>query len=120
MGLLSAQIVFAQNVAELLMYIHECKYGCTLGEAWRTPEMAAIYKAQGKGIVDSQHCKKLAIDINLFKDGKYLSDSKDHKPFGDFWESLHPLNRWGGDWDGDDCIDPGDNDGNHYEMRVPA
>jgi hypothetical protein len=80
--------------------------------------MAAIYARNGKGISKSQHLVRLAADLNLFKDGVYLPQSQDHKPFGDYWESLDPLNRWGGDWDGDDQVDPDDNDGNHYERRL--
>ena len=44
---------------------------------------------------------------NLFKDGVFLTSSEAHRPFGDYWETLNPDNRWGGMW----------NDGNHYEMK---
>jgi len=46
--------------------------------------------------------KRLAIDLNLFKDGEYLTDTEDHRFLGEFWESLGGT--WGGRWD----------DGNHY------
>lgn len=54
----------------------------------------------------SFHYSKLAIDINLFRDGKYLSATSDHKKFGIFWENLHPDCTWGGDF----------KDGNHYSF----
>jgi hypothetical protein len=117
MSLSGKQQVFAYNFALLLMFIKREGYGCSLGEVWRTPEMAILYAKKGMGIVDSQHCKKLAADINLFKDGVYLPNSSSHTIFGQYWETLHPDNRWGGDWNGNDKVDPGDDDGCHYEMR---
>jgi hypothetical protein len=69
--------------------------------------MADLYAKQGKGIKNSLHLKRLAIDLNLFKDGAYLSDTESHRPFGEWWEAQDPLNRWGGRF----------KDGNHYEMR---
>ena len=109
MELEELQFEFAQNVASLIQYIYGKGYRVTLGEAWRPPEMAQIYAKEGKGIVDSQHTKRLAIDINLFdKDGKYLSETKDYKWVGDYWKSLNGANRAG-------CDFPR-GDGNHFEM----
>lgn len=101
------QQIFAVNVAHLILHINECGYSCTFGEAWRTPEMAAIYAQQGKGIKNSLHCIRLAVDLNLFKDGVYLPNGEAHRPFAEYWESLNTLNRSG--------IHFGD--ANHYEMR---
>ena len=115
MKLSEQQSEFARDVAKLIDYIDESGYSCTLGEAYRTPEQAAIYAKQGKGINDSLHCKRLAVDINLFSPkGEYLQDSKSYNPFGIFWESLHPANRWGGNF-----VKHGGkiNDGNHFERK---
>ena len=60
------QAMFAQNVARLIEYIFKTGYYCTLGECWRSPEQAEIYVKQGKGIKNSLHCQRLAIDLNLF------------------------------------------------------
>jgi hypothetical protein len=118
MGLAMRQMVFAGNFAKLVARIYNTPgHSCTIGEVWRTPEMAKLYAERGIGIIGSQHCKKLACDINLFIDGVFQEDGQAHKPFGDYWELLNPDNRWGGDWDGDDVVDPGDDDGNHYEMK---
>ena len=106
MALTTLQFTFARNVSRLIEYIFACGYTCTLGEALRTQEMADLYAAQGKGIKNSLHLKKLAIDLNLFKDGIYLPDTESHRPFGEWWEQLHPDNRWGGRF----------KDGNHYSM----
>ncbi len=101
------QQIFAVNVAHLILHINECGYSCTFGEAWRPPEVAAIYAQQGKGIKNSLHCIRLAVDLNLFKDGVYLPTTEAYKFAGEYWESLNSLNRWGGRF----------NDGNHFEMR---
>lgn len=108
MKLRELQEIFAFNITNLIKQIYGQGFTCTLGEAWRPPEMAKIYEREGKGIFHSLHCDRLALDINLFKDGKYLSESSAHKPFGDIWEGMHENNRWGGRY----------KDGNHYEMLL--
>lgn len=91
------QALFADNIAQLILEIGKRGYHCTFGEALRTPEQAEIYAKQGKGIKDSLHCKKLAVDLNLFtNDYLYITDYKEYEQFGDFWESLSDSNRWGG------------------------
>jgi len=110
MKLGKAQEIFALNIAQLIIIIFKFGFTCTLGEAHRPPEMAEIYEKQGKGIKDSLHCMRLALDINLFQNGKYLTKTANHKVFGDIWEILHPNNRWGGRFKR--------KDGNHYEMNL--
>ena len=108
MNLSDKQRLFAQDVAKLITYIFEKGYSCTLGEVYRTAEQAAWYADKGSGIKDSLHCKRLAVDINLFSPkGEYLTRSEEHTPFGEYWESLSDKNRWGGRF----------NDGNHYERQ---
>lgn len=102
------QQTFVLNVAELIRYIDGCGFACTFGEAWRPEWVAKKYAEERKGIEKSLHIIRLAIDLNLFKEGKYLSNSGAHKPFGDYWEGLHPNNNWGGRY----------GDGNHYEMLL--
>ena len=105
------QAIFAKNVALLIQFIFNSGYYCTLGEAFRTHEQALIYAANGQGIVDSQHCDRLAIDLNLFSlKGKYKKKTEDYLHFGEYWEKLHPDNRWGGRWKHRP-------DGNHFQMQ---
>ena len=59
-----------------------------------------------KHMKNSLHFEGLAIDIDLFKDGVYLTKTDDHLIFGQFWESLDDSCRWGGRW----------GDGNHYSL----
>ena len=111
MTLLEQQMIFARNIGLLLQFISKSPYKCTLGEVYRTPKQAALNAQEGSGIVNSLHCERLAIDINLFKDGKYLKDSKDYATIGAYWKSLHILNSWGGDFH----TRP---DGNHFQMQL--
>lgn len=110
MNLSKEQQLFAKDVGTLINYIYSSGYSATFGEAFRTHEQAVIYAHEGKGIKDSLHCDRLAIDLNLFKDSNYLTDFKDYERFGCFWESLDAKNRWGGRFK--PLIDS-----NHFERR---
>jgi hypothetical protein len=111
MELLKNQITFAQNVAYLIMHINELGYGCTFGETFRSKEQAEIYAKQCKGIVDSLHCKRLAVDLNLFNsNGEYLVDYESYHTLGNYWKTLNVNNRWGGDFK--NLVDS-----NHFEMQ---
>jgi len=88
----SKQQKFTRMVGLLIAFATQRGYGLTFGDAWAN----AGHK---KG---SFHYKRLAIDLNLFKDGEYLYKTVDHLPLGEFWESI------GGTWGGRF------NDGNHY------
>lgn len=102
------QRIFSANVAKLIQWAYSNGYGITGGEWYRPQEMAKIYADRGIGIVDSLHTMKLAIDLNLFVAGKYMTDSEAYRPLGEYWESLDPKNRWGGRFKRPD--------GNHFEM----
>ena len=62
-----------------------------------------------KHMEGSLHYEGLAWDIDLTKDGVYLTDTMDHHVFGVFWESLHFDCRWGGRF-------KKGADGNHYSI----
>ena len=99
------QRLFTRMLADLIRHAYEQGYELTLGEAYRTPEQAALNAASGKGIANSLHTVRLAIDLNLFKDGKWLQNTEDHKPLGEYWESIGGA--WGGRF----------RDGNHYSLE---
>jgi len=88
---------FAHMVGLLILYIYSRGYEATLGDAF----------AHDGHKDDSFHYKKLAIDFNLFLDGVYLTETKDHREFGEYWESI------GGTWGGRFKSVRG-GDGNHY------
>jgi len=92
-GLRYRQSQFALMVAILIIFIYLKGYECTFGDAY----------ARDGHKKDSFHYKRLAIDLNLFLDGEYLTKTEDHAPIGKFWKFLGGT--WGGDWG---------NDGNHY------
>jgi len=106
MTLRQKQSLFTFLVARLIIFAKDNGYEITLGEAKRTTEQAALNAKKGIGIKNSLHIKQLAIDLNLFKDGKYLSSTESHRLLGEWWERQHSLCRWGGRW----------SDGNHYEV----
>jgi hypothetical protein len=87
---------FAGLVALLILRAIDMGYTVRLGEAYRAPEQAALDASKGIGISNSLHTKRLAIDLMLFKDGAYLTDSKDYQPLGEWWEGQTPECCWGG------------------------
>lgn len=89
---------FAQSVALLIQKAAELGFGVTFGEAYRTPEQAARNAATGAGISNSLHIDRLAIDINLFKNGRYITDDEGHRDLGHWWKLMHAKHRWGGDF----------------------
>lgn len=107
MTLREKQSVFARLIGTLIAFIYESGYEMTFGEAYRSPEEAARLAKLGLGIKTSLHTSRLALDVNLFKDGVYLSTEEGHRPIGEWWEHQHPLCRWGGRW----------GDGNHYSLE---
>ena len=94
-SLVEKQNQFTAYVCLLIQYAHICGYHVTFGDAY----------AKTGHKENSLHYQRLAIDLNLFKDGKYLTETKDHELLGLFWESLDPLCVWGGKFF----------DGNHYQ-----
>lgn len=103
MGLLKEQAHFAQMAAKLIQKAAEMGYQVTLGDAFRDPRLfGAFGEKKGYGEAKSFHKQRLAIDLNLFKDGVYLPYTEDHQPLGEWWESQ------GGTWGGRF------KDGNHY------
>ena len=120
MGLRNKQSLHIYYIAMLIQWAFTHGYELTFGDAYRDPLLAKINsglyglieKATGviewlarRGSKYSLHCDRLATDLNLFLNNRYLSSTEDHRPLGRKWESLHELNRWGGRY----------GDGNHYE-----
>lgn len=109
MTLREKQSKFVKLVARLIDRATDLGYELTFAEAYRTPEQAALNAASGAGIKNSLHTQRLAIDLNLFKDGVFLSSGDAHRPLGEYWESLSTPDYtccWGGRF----------KDGNHYSI----
>ena len=95
------QKIFPRLFAELILYAYRKGFQITLAEAHRPPELAELYAKQGRGIAKSLHTQRLAVDINLFKGGRYLRKTEDYRPLGLYWESLSTPGLeccWGGDF----------------------
>lgn len=126
---------FAIYVAQLILQARQLGYGVRLGEVARSDEQAEInaigytgrlqvaskirdtfpYLAsaienngKNNGIRNSGHRNGLALDVKLFRDGNYLTQDSDYRVLGDWWKSLAPDCRWGGDFPGD---------GNHFSIE---
>lgn len=104
---------FAGLVSRLLAEATRQGYEVTLGEAWRSPEQAmfkALWNEQhGIGIANSLHILRLAIDLNLFRAGSYLTETRDYQPLGQWWEKQCRDCRWGGRFKRPD--------GNHFSIE---
>lgn len=98
------QELFARLIAKLITKMYDTGYQVRCGDFWAKPRDPLEHKA------NSLHYEKCAADLNLFQNGKFLSDTRDHAAFGAYWESLHPNCRWGGRY----------SDGNHYELLKGA
>ena len=109
MSLTKKQFEFSKNVAKLISFAYSKGYTITLGEAYRTMYQQREYVRQGLSkTLKSAHLNRLAIDLNLFKDGKYLATSKDYKQLAEYWKTLNPANEAGYYWGWD---------ANHFEMK---
>ena len=116
MKLSETQQIFTRNIAKLIKYANLMGFGLTFGHAWRSPEeQERLYYSGLSKTLDSQHLKRLAVDFNVFLAGRLCLDWQSIKILGDYWESLHPNNRWGGDWNNNEMQD-GFIDCPHFEM----
>jgi hypothetical protein len=89
-------------VGLLIQYAYAQGYELTFGDAWaKTGHRSGSF-----------HYKRLAIDFNLFKNGRYLRTTEAHAVLGEFWLEL------GGSWGGNFKDSEGNPtpDGNHYSL----
>ncbi len=97
MSNVSEQAAFLLDVTRLIQKATELGFVVTAGELYRTPDQQAIYFKSGQTrTMNSLHTQRRAVDLNFFKDGKLCYDKAVLAPLGAYWESLHPLNSWGG------------------------
>jgi hypothetical protein len=95
---LDQQMLFFRLITAFSQWMLDSGYSCTDGEAWRSPEEAAIQAAKGAGVAHSLHTERMARDINAWKGSQQLLSADDYRPLGEQWKSMHPLARWGGDF----------------------
>ncbi|HEI9768601.1 TPA: M15 family metallopeptidase [Morganella morganii] len=107
MTLSEKQSLFTVMIAQLILWANDHGYRLTFGEAYRTPEQAKLNAKSGKGISNSLHTQRLAVDFNLFIGGQYKTDTPSYLPLGEYWESI------GGTWGGRFSRP----DGNHFSLE---
>jgi hypothetical protein len=104
MTLREKQSKFMMMVGQLIGMAYRLGYELTGGDLLSSPEYrTAAGKMPHKA--GSLHYDKLAIDLNLFRNGEYLAGTDHHSVLGEFWESI------GGSWGGRF------GDGNHYSLE---
>ncbi len=142
MSLITEQWLFVQDVYTLIFKAKELGYILTFGEAWRPKSQAWINSLPaestligqsknmgekfyfgdfvgGVGIAHSKHMDRLAIDFNIFKaeDTSRICTVEETRPIGEYWESLSPKNRWGGDFHGKTWFNTR-SDAPHFERNI--
>lgn len=99
MSLVAEQAQFLLDMGKLVQYATEQGWTVTGGELYRTVEQQQIhFKAGRSKTMNSIHLKRCAVDLNFFKGGQLVWDKAQLAPIGAYWESLHPKNRWGGNF----------------------
>jgi len=113
MSLVQEQAAFLLDAGKLVVHATELGFVVTGGELWRTPEQQQVYVKTGRSkTMKSNHLRRLAIDLNFFKDGKLVATKSELAALGEFWESLNPGNRWGGNFKS--LVDTP-----HFERNIP-
>jgi len=84
------QSKFALMASRLIMKAFEMGYEVTFGHAYRCADCPVGHKR-------SLHKKRLAIDLNLFENGKYCRTHEAYQELGKWWKKLG--GSWGGDFD---------------------
>lgn len=100
MNLGQRQELFSRCIAKVILKMYDMGYQVRCGDFFAKLRNPLEHKA------NSLHYDKCAADLNLFRDGVFLTTTKDHSDFGAYWEGLSPYCTWGGRW----------SDGNHYEV----
>ncbi len=112
MSLSKKQQQFALCISALIKHINLQGWACTFGDAYRDPRLHGehgMVKNGAYGNPSSCHKLRLAVDLNLFVDGDYITDGNHpaYQAIGQYWESLDEDARWGGRF----------NDANHFSFE---
>jgi hypothetical protein len=94
MSLSDKQFEFAKTMTKFEAWIAQ-RYKYTRGEALRSKEEAERLAKLGKGIVNSNHCKKLAQDLIIFDASGDPWNDKVYKHCAEKWITMHPDARAG-------------------------
>lgn len=108
MTLREKQSLLVSLLGQLFRWVDAREWALTLGEGrLASTRIAATTSGERVVVTDrvhmegSPHYIGLAQDLNLFVGSRWISDGGDPRwtEIGVYWESLHPLCRWGGRFD---------------------
>ena len=103
------QQAFSRDLVKLMSKAFELGYEIRIGEVERTIEQQKIYVQTGRSkTMNSNHLKKCAADLHFVKADQLCYPQE----LGDYWETLDPINSWGGNW-------KSFKDKPHFERRAP-
>jgi hypothetical protein len=105
-----ARVNFTYALAQLVMKARELGFEAAFAEGMDRKTLKDPTTDHMKG---SLHELGLAQDVDLYKDGVYLTQTADHVLLGQWWESYGVLMGWPLVWGGR-FTHP---DGNHYSHR---
>jgi hypothetical protein len=81
MTLREKQSEFVRMVGLLIEYAYNNGYELTFGHAMRCVDCPTGHK-------HSLHKKRLAVDLNIFRNGEYLTDGSGHRQLHQYWSML--------------------------------
>jgi len=81
MSLRVKQTKFSHMLALLILHAEALGYEVTMGDVYRDNRVPY-------GHPKSLHKSRLAVDINLFRDGEWLTDGSGHDVLHDYWDSI--------------------------------
>lgn len=98
---------FSLCLAKLILHIYDSGYQVSMAEGYVADTDRKDGDYDGPHRHDGGHYKRIAQDLNVFKDGVWLSKGTEPiwRQLGKFWEAIHPDARW-------DPTDP-----NHFGLK---
>lgn len=105
MTLREERCLFTRLLCAHVLWLWEQGYEVALGEGL---DRLTAKDPTSDHMHSSLHDIGLAQDLDLYKQGVWLSRTPDHTLSGSKWETRHPLCRWGGRFR--------HADGNHYSL----
>jgi hypothetical protein len=112
MSLSKTQQEFTRCVSELINFATAQGWGLTFGDAYRDKRVHGKFGVKRSySAANSVHKMRLAVDLNLFVDDKYITDGgcEEYQLLGLAWVRMHKLARWGGQFE--------DGDANHFSFE---
>ncbi len=93
------QVRFLRYLARLILWAESQGYELTMSEGYVGDTDAADGDYDGPHMRGGAHYNRVGIDLNLFIGGVWQKASTpEWQALGQYWKSLDPLCRWGGDF----------------------